>query len=525
MKRLNYIFIFLALCYSLSADNYIDSLKQRLKTNLQDSERVAAYVGIANNYGYSNIPDSALRFFDLATKLAKKVSDIKFATMVLYYQGYFYQNDGNYAAAINYFTKALTNYIKINRTIRIGDTYNSLGVTYYYKGNFDSAIVCYNKAVPYFEKAKDNLGAARCYNNIGIMFDVKGDRVKSVESYIKAIKIYEKNKREDLNIGPYQNIALVYLTHKQFPEALKNLEIAKSICVKYKDDENLCRVFNSMGSTLDNMGRGTEATHFFIDALGLADKLNNESLKAISLTNLGENYLVLKKYEEGEKTLLQCVELKKKLDNPVSLGISQIALAQAYFKNKKFDLAIQLYKAGLKKVETADYKEYQKTALEGLAASYASTSDYREAYSNLNQYVKINDSLLNESNEKMVSELQTKYETDKKEAEIKLLSKDKALQDEAFKRKNTEFKMVLGIAGVGLVLLIYVVISLKNKRKANRILESKNIEISRQKDIVDEKQKEIVDSINYAKRIQQSLMPTEKYIERNINKLKSDPGK
>ena len=44
--------------------------------------------------------------------------------------------------------------------------------------------------------------------------------------------------------------------------------------------------------------------------------------------------------------------------------------------------------------------------------------------------------------------------------------------------------------------------------------------IAEQKQLVDEKQKEVMDSIKYAKRIQQSLMPTDKYIERNVNKLK-----
>ena len=43
----------------------------------------------------------------------------------------------------------------------------------------------------------------------------------------------------------------------------------------------------------------------------------------------------------------------------------------------------------------------------------------------------------------------------------------------------------------------------------------------RQKSIIEEKQKEILDSIHYAKRIQQSLLPTTKYIENNIQKLKT----
>jgi tetratricopeptide (TPR) repeat protein len=513
------------------ANSYPDSLMQALKNFPADSSKISTYVNLGYYYDSKGKADSSKYFYHLAVELSKRVADKKFKGLAFYYLALFYQNTGNYPEAIKNFNIALNTYLEINRLKKIGETYNSIGVTYYYNGQYDSAIVYYNKAIPFFEKNKDILGVAQCYNNIGIMFDIKGERVRSVESYLRAVKIYESNKREDLNTGPYQNIALVYMTQKQFPQAIKNLNMAKKIAIKYKQDETLIRILNAIGACLDETNKSEEANLVFNEALTLSNKLGNKSLQAISLTNLGENYLCLKKYEEGEKVLIQCVELKKDLGNNVSLGISEIALAQAYFKNKKFDLAISSFQNGLKKVEKADYKEYQKTALEGLAASYASSKNYKDAYFNLDQFVKLNDSLLNESNKKIVAELEAKYQTEKKQAEIEILSKDKALQEVELKRKRTEFKMVVGIASVGLVLLIYVFISLRNKRKANLILEEKNIEIMRhrdeiqlQKDIVDEKQKEIVDSINYAKRIQHSLLPTEKYIERNIDELKDKNG-
>ena len=61
----------------------------------------------------------------------------------------------------------------------------------------------------------------------------------------------------------------------------------------------------------------------------------------------------------------------------------------------------------------------------------------------------------------------------------------------------------------------------QQKNKANKIITLQKKETERQKEIVQAKQKEILDSIRYAKRIQQSLMPTEKYIERNVNKSSS----
>jgi hypothetical protein len=51
-------------------------------------------------------------------------------------------------------------------------------------------------------------------------------------------------------------------------------------------------------------------------------------------------------------------------------------------------------------------------------------------------------------------------------------------------------------------------------------VKERTTEITKQKHLIEEKQKEILDSIKYAKRIQQAHMPTEKYVEKNINRLK-----
>ena len=66
------------------------------------------------------------------------------------------------------------------------------------------------------------------------------------------------------------------------------------------------------------------------------------------------------------------------------------------------------------------------------------------------------------------------------------------------------FTLMLVVAGVSFR-------AYRNTQKANEI-------ISGQKDLVEEKQKEILDSIHYAKRIQKSLLPTGKYIYKNLNK-------
>lgn len=58
------------------------------------------------------------------------------------------------------------------------------------------------------------------------------------------------------------------------------------------------------------------------------------------------------------------------------------------------------------------------------------------------------------------------------------------------------------------------------RKKAETEAESRLVEIEKQKNLIEEKNLEIISSMRYASRIQQSLLPNEKYLEKNIkNKL------
>lgn len=101
-------------------------------------------------------------------------------------------------------------------------------------------------------------------------------------------------------------------------------------------------------------------------------------------------------------------------------------------------------------------------------------------------------------------------------------------------RKNAENKLVFAICGLLLILTLagFVVYGNIQRKKTNTLLAIQNKEILEQKaelieqkELVEEKQEEILDSIKYAKRIQMALLPNEKYIERNLEKLKKTQDK
>ena len=122
-----------------------------------------------------------------------------------------------------------------------------------------------------------------------------------------------------------------------------------------------------------------------------------------------------------------------------------------------------------------------------------------------------------------IADLGEKYEAEKKEKQISLLKKDKELNDSKIDAKNEEIAQREGTIGVfvGITLLCSILIfftirSNMLRRKANKVLEAQKNEIEMQKALIEEKSHEIIDSINYAKRLQQAILPGNEEIKRHL---------
>jgi hypothetical protein len=123
------------------------------------------------------------------------------------------------------------------------------------------------------------------------------------------------------------------------------------------------------------------------------------------------------------------------------------------------------------------------------------------------------------------------FDFEKKEA-IAMAEHKKELenQDAIASEKSRKQKLIIAFVVVGLLLVLvfagFIFRSLKITRKQKDIIfdqkevvEAQKKEVEHQKNLVEEHQKDIIDSITYARRIQRSLLPSEKYIDKNLNRL------
>jgi tetratricopeptide (TPR) repeat protein len=151
---------------------------------------------------------------------------------------------------------------------------------------------------------------------------------------------------------------------------------------------------------------------------------------------------------------------------------------------------------------------------ESLAEIHRQAGNFKEALDYYDKAAVLRDSLKDERTTKAIAEMQTKYESEKKDIEI-------VMQKSEIEKQHTLRNVFIIGSGILLLLLVFILRGFYQKKKDNKIITEQKKEVEHQKTLVEEQKKELVDSIHYAERIQKTLMPSEKYIEKHFNELKN----
>ena len=129
-----------------------------------------------------------------------------------------------------------------------------------------------------------------------------------------------------------------------------------------------------------------------------------------------------------------------------------------------------------------------------------------------------------------ISNLNSKYDAFKKQEEIVKLQSENEKGMELLNAKDSELSdnkqtivYFILIIMVFLMLVFFVLRSNYLRKQTNKtllqqkeIIELQKTEVESQKHLVEEKQKEIIDSISYAKRLQEAILPPQKFIDKHL---------
>ncbi|MDO8998125.1 MAG: tetratricopeptide repeat protein [Bacteroidota bacterium] len=423
----------------------------------------------------------------------------------------------NPTKSVKYGELALVIYTKNNNLGGVALSNFNLGTAHLNLSKHHDALEYFNKAIFFGNKAGDKKVVAAAYNNIGIVFIKQGNTSEAIKNYLLGLKLRaELNDKSQMGAS-YANIGNVYFNERKYDEALKNYKLAVNLFEETNTKFGLANAISNIGNLYLELGKIDTAYNFFNKSLKISLEINDKRGISSSYNHLGSIYLIQKKYTLAKDYFNRALKMQEETENiegmvgtindigRVEIELNNISSAE---KKLKENLII------LKKTRS----------LKILADCYALLSridtlkrDYKNSFYHYKLHVEYMDSVRNKDNSEKIIQQQLTFDFNKKEAE----TKEKQLKkDIVAKEELRQQKKITNISiGAGVLVFLFLVIAIRaynGKQKANLITLQQKIEVEKQKHLVDEKQKEIIDSITYAKRLQEAILPPFEFINKHF---------
>ncbi len=502
MKGIGYIFIFCFPFFVLSQNKKLDSLLLEEKKNSHDTIKAMVFFHIANMYSKAGNIERSTGYFVKAKKITQH-NYKKIFVRILRFESSSLKRQNKFQEAIDTLRKAISIASENKLEKELGLAYGDIGVVYRMVGNFKFSIENLLRSIPLREKIGVKADIMNGYNSLANSYSALAERTKNVKDLEKSIEYYKK--AETFTDGKPELNAMIYT----------NLGVTNGYIGKIKKDSNYA------GISRNYHLKSYEIQSQLHDSVAIIQILGN-----IGVINfdLGNQYNDLTYLNSAEKYFLAAIKLEKILKIEHLYG-NRSNLGALYLLNSKYTNSKETRDKGIKLCEEV-YAEAVKAndfitqinMLEDLMSGYDISGDYKMAYNCSKKLMSTKDTIFNSENNNAIQELSAKFETDKKQKENEILKQQGELNaTQLEQQKIVSYSLILGVI-VLVVLAIMIYKNLSLSKKTNAIISKQKEEVEKQKHLVEEKQKEILDSINYAKRIQQAALPSEKYIERNLPK-------
>lgn len=390
------------------------------------------------------------------------------------------------------------------------------------KENLDSAINIGKKMIEVAERTGIKKKMAESFYAYGMGYFLKGDYPSGLKYFLKALQLAEKNSSEKFNGQVLVSVGNSFMMQREYEKSIEYYKKAFSTFERNNLKSEMARVYSNIGLVYAYQALPDKAIPYFKKSLEYRKESPNEVEEAMTYDFMGFAYIHGKNYNEALKYLNISLEINRRVGSPIRILDNLRNMGECHVKLKNYDLAEKelLESLGIAK------KYGHINGVEGnsvlLYELYENKKDFTKALMYYEAYINLRDSIYNLENTKNTLQQEIQFEYDKKAAADSVrVVEEKKVTAAKLKQEQTQRNALYG--GLGLVGLfaLFMVNRFRVINAQKKVIDSQKKIVEDQKNILEEKQKEIMDSIHYAKRIQLSHLPSEKYLVNTLKRLRN----
>jgi signal transduction histidine kinase len=464
-----------------SQSKKIDSLLSITKTSKDVNEKISNYLKLFSLQMHYNNED-ALNYINEAKKLSRTLNNdsIDFEIYRKYINHYFFNQ--NHDLTFKYIDSAMS-YKETVSTEKLISLHNTMAQTSIFIGLLDNAIKAYDESLELsitHNLISKEIGAL---NGLAQVYRHKDD-LTTAESYIlRSIEVSQSIKDKTQEMYSTLILGHLYFDRKDYNTAL--------------------RIYNTVETYLKS-NKNPILQHSVNTALG---RVHNE----------------LKSYDNSLLYLRENLKTFSARKNEIGVNSTRADIARTLQLQKKHVEAIDLIKENIEHAKNIKNKTLIRINYLDLSDTYEKAGYYQEALFNRKEYQKWHDSILNENNNKVINELEVKYQSEKKEKEILQLSQNKLLNEASIEKQNIRIKQ-LGYSFLILIFLfttIFIIFRqrIKNKRQIELINAITDTQITEQQRIAQDLHDSVGGSLALMKTKLSAILKPDNITSNEINEL------
>lgn len=412
---------------SLFAQNN-DSLEALLKTNIHDTVKLQILTDLNWNFARVDL-DKALDFGNQELALAQKIGNQRY----------------------------------------IAQGHNDIGIALQQKGKFREAIVEHKKALEIRLKLKNEMDIASSYSKLGVCSEEISDHISSLEYALKALAIYEKVGNKPYIAFTLNTICNMKTNLKQYDGVMEYARRGFKLAIESGNKEAEGGAWNYIAYAYEGQKKVDSAIYAGKKTYEAFCEFGDSSLIASSLSNLGYYYRLAYRDKEALECYSKALKIAINRSDTGAMAQYNNNIANIYLTEKKYDLCEKHVNEALRLGEGLQINDLLIPIYKTVAQLYAFTGRGEQANAYYEKFALLKEQLFSNESAQQISEMQVKYDTEKKETQNKLLQNENELKTEQLSKNR--LLLIFLVIGIILVVAVSYLLFVRARLKQKQILD------------------------------------------------------
>lgn len=346
-------------------------------------------------------------------------------------------------------TQALQLSRQLGDSIGIHRVYHYWGLIHRLESRYDSSLYYFQKLVDFNTRRGAEDKSLQSLFNMGVVSSFQGFYDQSLQYYLRALRIAEKIGDDYMKAEALNSMGIIHKKLKNYDQAIQMTAEALSLARAGGDSIQQAIYLGNLGSLSAEQEQYDSALSYYQQALTIDSTEGVLWGVGHQLNNIGSVYLSLGDFDRAEGYLERSLAVREALDQPKEIAESLVQMATLRNRQNEPEPAEGYAQRAVSIAEAIGDRPLLRDGYQCLAEAYAQQQHYHNAYHYRTAYAALQDSLLSETTTEQINTLQIRYETEKKEKEIALLTSERELQEARIRG----LILVAVLAGLVIILL------------------------------------------------------------------------